>query len=87
VEKRDYDLRLLLYNLTKKYLQRKNKINNKEHHFVKEAQIESKDGLGKPGHLWEGLLISKLSPINNSVGLPNTENKNHRKQISGALYL
>jgi hypothetical protein len=48
---------------------------NKEPHFVKEAQVESNDGVGKTGHLWEGLLISKISPISNSLGLPYTEKK------------
>jgi len=73
VEKGDFDLRLLLYILTKKILQQKNNSNRKEFHFVEEAQTEGKDGLGKPDHLWEGLRISKVGPINNTVGLPFTE--------------
>jgi len=38
-----------------------NNNNNKEPHFVKDSQVESKDGLGKPGHLSENLLISKAT--------------------------
>ena len=47
--------------------------NNKELHFVKEEQVQSKDGVGKTGHLWERLLISKVSPISNSEGPHFTE--------------
>jgi hypothetical protein len=53
--------------------------NNKESHFAKEVQVKSKDGLGKPSHLWEGLLISKVSPISNIVGLQYTEKNITRK--------
>jgi len=59
VEKVDYYLRMLSYTLTKKKkLANENKIVIiRKSVFIKEAQIESKDGLGKPGHLWEGILI------------------------------
>jgi hypothetical protein len=69
----DYDLRLLLYSRTNKNksCKQKHNSNNKEPHFVKEAQVEGKGRLGKPDRLWQGLLISRVSPISNSVRLPH----------------
>jgi hypothetical protein len=66
---------VVIHSYKKKSCKQKYNINNKEHHFVNEAQIESKDGLAKPGHLWEDLLISKISAISNNVGLLNTQKK------------
>ena len=53
--------------------------NNNEPHFVKEAQVESKDGLGKPGHLWEVLLISKVKQSATALGLHTQRKKNTSK--------
>ena len=69
----------MLTTLTKKSCEQKMNCNNKETHFVKEEQVQRKDGVGKTGHLWERLLISKVSPISNSEGLHFTEKNITRK--------
>jgi hypothetical protein len=48
---------VVIHSYKKKSCKQKYNNNNKETRFIKETQIESKDGLDKPVRLLEGILI------------------------------